>query len=310
VSDGPPTCPVCGRTGNAAIAQDDPRDFEYDVEPATRYRTMRCGDCGSEFLFPRPATADIVSYYPPHYHAYHEDHGVVASALVNLRARRRAREYGRLLNGRPGRLFDVGTGDCRHFDSLKARCQLDCAGVEINPALAARARAQGYDVATGVLEDFDLTGHAGRYDIVSMYHVIEHVREPRVVAEKAFALLRPGGHVVGQLPAVDSWERQIFGEAWGGYHFPRHLQCFSRPGLADCLRSAGFSSIRVTSAPHLQTALSVQNDLIRRGWRPVKTYGKAPPYSLFLLAVMPFEAIALAAGKSGIINFIARKSER
>lgn len=299
-------CPVCGKAG-AVSAQDAPQDFEYDVVPHIAHRIRRCLDCGSEYLHPRPSAADLTRYYPAHYHAYHEDHGAVAKALVDSRARRRAKFYQGLLGGRPGRLFDVGTGDCRHFESLKAACQLDCAGVEINPEIAAQARARGYDVATGTLEEFDLTGHAGRYDIVSMYHVIEHVVDPRLVARKAYALLRPGGVVLGQLPAVDSWERTLFGVTWGGYHYPRHTQCFSRPGLARCLGDAGFADVRVTSAPHLQTALSVQNYLISRGWRPKKTFGKSPYYGLFLLAVMPFEAAAFAAGRSGIIDFMARK---
>jgi SAM-dependent methyltransferase len=249
-----------------------------------------------------------VHYYPDHYHAYNEDHGAVAGALVKMRSRKRAQLYGKLFGGRRGRLFDVGAGDCRHFDSLKTYCDIECAGVEINPAVAAQARARGYDVASGTLEEFDMSGHTGRYDIVSMYHVIEHVIDPALVMRKAFDLLRPGGYILGQTPAVDSWERAMFGVAWGGYHFPRHTQVFSRAGLALALQQAGFDDVRVTSAPHLQTAISVQNFLISRGWRPAMTHGKSPIYSLFLVGVMPFELLAFLSGRSGIIDFSARKN--
>src|SRR5262249_24614415 len=151
----------------------------------------RCQDCRSEFLNPRPDESELPAFYPDDYHAYHNDHGTVARALVNMRAKRRATQYNRLLSGREGALFDVGVGDCRHFDALKQYCSLRFAGVEIKREIAAKARARGYDVADGTLETMDMTDHAGRYDIVSMNHVLEHVVEPRTMIARSFELLKP-----------------------------------------------------------------------------------------------------------------------
>jgi SAM-dependent methyltransferase len=94
----------------------------------------------------------------------------------------------------------VGAGDCRHFDVLRRYCDLECAGVEIQPAIAARGRARGYAIEDGMLETMPLDGHESRYDIVSMNHVLEHVIHPGLVLERALRLLRPGGWLVGQLP--------------------------------------------------------------------------------------------------------------
>ena len=152
-------------------------------------------------------------------------------------------------------------------------------------------------------------GHRGRYDLVSMNHLIEHVFDPLLLVERAFQLLRPGGYVLGQLPCLDGWERRIFGHNWGGYHFPRHLQGLSRNGLEHVLRSAGFEDIRITSALHLQTALSLQNTLVHVGWKPKMRHGKCPLYSFLLLAAAPFEVAAWVAGRTGVINFHARKPE-
>jgi SAM-dependent methyltransferase len=71
-----------------------------------------------------------------------------------------------------------------------------------------------------MLETMPLDGHESRYDIVSMNHVLEHVIDPGLVLERALRLLRPGGWLVGQLPARTSWEARLFGRYWGGYHFP------------------------------------------------------------------------------------------
>jgi hypothetical protein len=136
--------------------------------------------------------------------------------------------------------------------------------------------------------------------------VLEHVIEPRVVLERAHRLLRPGGHLLVQLPTISSWEAKIFGRNWGGYHFPRHLQMVSRGGLARLLTDVGFEEVQIRSAPHIQTALSLQNALVRVGYRPTMRYGKTPVYSLLLVAVLPYETVAWLADRGGIIDVHAR----
>ncbi len=249
----------------------------------------------------------MTAFYPADYYAYNENYGAINRLLVAVRVWGRGRQYRTLLQGRPGRLFDVGTGDCRHFENLRRFCELECAGVEINSDLAAVARSRGYDVTAGTLEVYDAASRAGNYDLVSMNHVLEHVIEPRVVLAKVYQLLRPGGYLLGQLPAIDSWERRAFGATWGGYDFPRHLQLFSRRALTETLLSAGFVDISVESAPHLQAAISVQNLLVSRGWKMRMRYGKCRLYGAFLLGVMPFETVAYLAGRSGVIDFRASK---
>ena len=311
--DGPPapahdddsTCPVCG-SDRTFLNRSDVCDLEYHVEPARRLVIWKCSHCDSEFVHPRPTEDELPAFYPSDYHAYNEDHGPVARLLVAARARARARYYQGLLSSRHGRLFDVGTGDCRHFDELREYCDIECAGVEIQPDVAARGRERGYDVLTGTLESADLSGHEGRYDIVSMNHVLEHVVDPALALERAHALLRPGGWIVGQLPTVSSWEAQLFGRNFGGYHYPRHLQVPSKKGLSGLLARTGYVDVHLRTAPHIQSALSLQNTLVRWGWHPEMKYGKTPAYSALLLLVLPYEAVAWTADRGGIMNFRAR----
>jgi len=164
-------CPICGST-NTRLYRTDVADLEYFVTPPRPFAVQKCGGCGSEFLSPRPLDTELPPFYPSDYHAYNENHSGVARLLVQSRARSRAKFYGRLIRGSPGRIFDVGTGDCRHFDELRRFLDLECAGIEIQPDVAAKGRARGYDVLEGTLETADLSGHVGRYDIVSMNHIL------------------------------------------------------------------------------------------------------------------------------------------
>ncbi len=295
-------CPICG-SDHTWTYRTDVVDMEYFVQPPREFNVQKCGACASEFLHPRPTEAELPPFYPNDYHAYNENHGRVAKLLVEARARSRARFYGRLIHRRPGRLFDVGTGDCRHFDELRRFLDLECAGIEIQPEVAAQGRARGYEVLDGTLETADISDHVGTYDVVSMNHVLEHVVFPRRMLERSFDLLRPGGHVIGQLPTVTSWENRIFGRNWGGYHYPRHLQIPSKPGLHSLLEDVGLHNIRIRSAPHIQTTISLQNSLIRRGWRPRMKNGKSPVYTELLLASLPYEAVAWLCDEGGIIDF-------
>jgi SAM-dependent methyltransferase len=304
--DGLVVCPICG-SKNTRQYRSDVTDLEYFVVPPRLFALQKCGDCASEFLEPRPLESELPPFYPDDYHAYNENHGALARMLVQFRARSRAKSYGRLIAHSSGRIFDVGTGDCRHFDELRRFLDVECAGIEIQPDVAAKGRARGYEVLEGTLETADLADHVGKYDIVSMNHVLEHVVYPHTMLERARDLLRPGGHVIGQLPTVSSWENRLFGHNWGGYHYPRHLQVPSRVGLSGLLEDVGFSSIKIRSAPHIQTTISLQNTLVRRGWRPRMQNGKTPVYGALLLASLPYESIAWICDRGGIIDFQAEK---
>jgi len=211
-----------------------------------------------------------------------------------------------LPDGTRGALFDVGTGDCRHFIELGKFANWQFAGVEIQSAVAEKARELGFDVETGTLEQMDIGRHVGLYDVVSMNHVLEHVINPEEVIERCWKLLRPGGWLIGQLPTNSSWEAGM-GKVWAGYHYPRHLQVFSRQGLRQLLHKQGFQKIAISSAPHCQTAISLQNLLLALGMPLHLKHGRSGIYGVLLVASLPFEFLAWIFNRSGTIDFKAQK---
>jgi SAM-dependent methyltransferase len=236
-----------------------PGDYEYRVEIADRFKLYECGSCDSAFIWPRPNDEELHAMYPDDYYAYAQEPGPVSSALYRWRCRREAKRFLGMTSRRPVKIFDVGAGDCRHFFSIAPLGSFRFYGVEMNGAMAQRARDAGFDVVHSTFEDFDPAPYAGQMDIVTMNHVVEHVIDPEETLLKARELLVDGGVFYGRTPKLDGIDRRLFGRYWGGYHFPRHLHIFSSESLRDLLLRCGFRKVEIREDLGRFQALSMQN---------------------------------------------------
>ena len=234
------------------------------------FAMQRCRRCGSEFLTrarPRPSSRPSTRATTTPTTRTTER---VARLLVEVRARSRARFYGRLIPDGPGRLFDVGTGDCRHFDELRRvprpRVRRGSRSSRRSPP---RAGPGAMTCSRERLETADLSGHLG--------HLRRGVDEPRPRARGL-----PADHAgAGPRPPAAGWIRDrpapdglVLGadDCSGGtgaatttpgtFRSPRGRVW---PG---CSSEVGFHRVAIRSAPHIQTTISLQNTLVSRGWRP------------------------------------------
>ena len=78
------------------------------------------------------------------------------------------------------------------------------------------------------------------FDVVTMWHVIEHLADPLNTLSTVQRVLKPGGLLMLRTPNAASWEARLFRGCWYGVDAPRHLHLFSPDTLARCLAQAGF----------------------------------------------------------------------
>ena len=220
------TCNVCGGT----LA---PR-FESVVDPQTRevFAIDVCTGCGLGHTTPQPE--DLGRYYGATYHGGR--HGFTARYCMARRIRL-VRDAAGAASGR--RLLDVGCGDGSFLTGARDRAGWEVAGTEMNPA---GARARGLDVRSSIDEIASL----GPFGCITLWHSLEHLRDPRAALTALGKLLTPDGVLIAAVPDAGGIQARTFGARWFHLDVPLRDTCstLTGPSLRLALEAAGLSPVR------------------------------------------------------------------
>jgi 2-polyprenyl-3-methyl-5-hydroxy-6-metoxy-1,4-benzoquinol methylase len=234
-----PECDVCG----GAVVEQVAAGYDYELRTCrNRWTFVRCEACEHVWLHPRPAVEALDVIYPPTYYAYnYEKISPVARRAKELIDSRKLRKILAAAGSTPARYLDVGCGDGRYLDAMAKRgvpaSQLY--GLELDPAIVERVRERGYQVFCERVESTERF-EPGSFDLITMFHVVEHLASPREVVEKLASLLAPGGVLALETPNIDSLDARLFADGtWGGFHIPRHWHLFRPSTLTRLLTSVG-----------------------------------------------------------------------
>jgi SAM-dependent methyltransferase len=200
------------------------------------YEIHRCEPSGLGLTFPFPTPDELDAIYASSY-----DYG--AHTLIAGEKRWRARKLLDLAQHKLGRpiesALDVGCMYGYLLDELRLRGVRKAAGVELAREAASAARAKGFDVHQGTIEQYASENPGQRFDVIFAQHVLEHVPDPVRFLRCAVELLLPGGALVLAVPHFGSRSQRLCGAAWGWYQVPVHLFHFSQRSLAALCSEAG-----------------------------------------------------------------------
>ncbi len=211
------------------------------------WQVFRCLACGLAFLDPRPDQAELAELYRKDYFASQYDSGLKRGSPEL--ARRLAQEKHRLrffhrLKKR-GRLLDIGCG-LGYFLYAAVQLGYEGEGLDISTDSAAYVREElKIKVTTGDIKEVDY-GEAS-FDVITMWHFLEHTPDPRAYLEKAVRWLKPGGLLVVDVPNYEGTDARRTWENWKGWQLPYHFYHFTPQTLGAILQKYGFLPLRKKS---------------------------------------------------------------
>jgi hypothetical protein len=153
-----------------------------------------------------------------------------------------------------------------------------------------------------------------------MFHVLEHLPDPRMGLNYARKLLKPSGVLLIQVPNVSSIQARLFGSLWFGLDVPRHVINYTPEALSFLLKETGFEprqvrrfSFRDNPASIASSAFPRLDPIHRRGRKPTPSFLSLrlwdSAYFGALLLSMPFAIVENMFGRGGTIWIFARKKE-
>ena len=290
------------------------------LEPS-RFNIERCVDCGLLQTRPAPSPEELGEAYGAAY-TWKSNPGLVSrleslyrQLLVRCDQARSVRFAARLAPGT--NLLDIGCGDGLLIAEARRAGLLafgvDRPGAPLWPACDPAWRSVG---------DIEALEHpADRWDIVSLFQVAEHLRDPLSLLTKIHRWLKPGGVLVLQVPNAASVQARLLQRRWSAFDVPRHLVHWTPTTLRRALEQTQYdvAAIRYMSlrdnGPALMSSLFPGLDPLvdreRTLGRPARSAAALALRRFFYLglvwSLMPLTLVEAAAHASACITAFARK---
>lgn len=248
-------CPCCGGKADFLVSSSDRNRkttrsvFEY----------FDCGTCGLVFIDPAPQ--DLRPFYEGGYQKIPSDlkelRELAAVERYRMKPILRYRQGGKLLEIGPWMgLFSCNAKDAG-FDVTAIEIDQGCVDF-LNKTVGIRAIQSSDPAATlGSMDEL--------FDVIALWHSLEHLATPWLVLERAAKCLTPGGILLVALPNIESYEFKLLRAAWVNLDAPRHLYFYPVASFASLGKRLGLAELEITTTDELSDALSLYT------WRSVAT---------------------------------------
>ena len=234
-------CPWCG-SDKAQINLWLKDDFLTKED----FHICECLNCGLLYTMPRPPKEKIGDYYKSEEYYSHQENkkGFIPRLYESIKKVNLRHKYKIATKGlEVGTLLDIGcgVGDFIHTAENKG---WQCTGVEPSEDAKeiARKRIKATIYNSEQLEELPDKS----FDLITMWHVLEHVDDLKWQIEQLQRLVKPNGRIVIAVPNYKSYDGQFYKEHWAAYDVPRHLNHFSRNTITKIFKANNLILERTT----------------------------------------------------------------
>jgi len=220
------TCRICASVGPALL-------------PLATDEMFRCGRCGTVQVIELPSHARLQEFYQRYNEQYTAGMGERFAREMTLRYEAKFELMKRLGAGN-GRLLDVGCGEGM-FLRMASERGYEAVGCDYS---VRSSYPPGVRVVAGVLDQAGgLPFPDASFDVVTIWAVIEHVRDPRQALLEIRRVLRPGGLLFCDTPLCGQASEQYAAARSHWFCPPEHLHVFSAAGLRTLHEAAGLKTL-------------------------------------------------------------------
>lgn len=230
-------CPLCENGNHKTVHSFSDRYGSYAV--------VQCTACELLFLNPRPTASGIGIYYDAQNYTpflSSGNRGSVFSRIYSFVRNYSVAWKRRRIEGfmKKGSILDIGCGTGEFLYEMNSN-GWKTAGLEPSSEASGFAREKyGLDVRTGFIDDQSMRSIDGTFDVITMWHVLEHVHNPLDALAAVKEKLVDNGLLVIAVPNISSYDAGVYGKDWVALDVPRHLLHFTPATMRKLLLKAGF----------------------------------------------------------------------
>jgi len=178
---------------------------------------------------PQPGADDLGKYYESEAYISHTDSkkGIVSFLYQTVKKYSLKKKVGlvRSMQKDGKRILDIGAGTGDFLFRAKSK-KWDVEGVEVNPAARKLAKEKGVELKDALNQVRDR-----KFDVITLWHVLEHIPNLEETIQHIENLLAPGGTVLIAVPNYKSFDAKYYNSFWAAYDVPRHLWHFSKESM-------------------------------------------------------------------------------
>lgn len=208
------------------------------------FQIQECLSCGLLFTEPRPAKDKIGDYYKSEAYYSHQENkkGFIPKLYeciknINLRHKYKIATFGK----NTGNILDIGCGVGDFLHTAESH-GWNCMGVEPSEEakVIAKKRTNAEILASEDLEKL----HDESFDVITMWHVLEHVDNIKWQVAQLQRLIKKDGRIIIAVPNYKSYDAKFYKEKWAAYDVPRHLNHFNKTTLVKIFKTNDLNLIK------------------------------------------------------------------
>ena len=232
-------CKICNSVNVKFEIESNNTHGRHKVDSSESYKIFRCDTC--EVLFLNSIKTDD-GYYEKNYNQidYYQTKDskkifmrllekvlfIFSSSIKKYLIKTNLKKINKNIS-----LLDFGCGDGEFLSSLNSN-KYEVYGHDRNSTSKELCKKRGISIYND--------GDKKNFDVITMWHVIEHINDPIEVLKKLNAILKDNGVIVLQTPNTHSWGFKFGASNWFHLDSPRHLFLFNKKSIDHMCKDTGF----------------------------------------------------------------------